>query len=238
MHNVYLRPAVAMIELIFALVIMGLALLTAPLILNMSMQSSDTAMQQESIAVTSDQVSLILTHHWDEGDSNATTGFGILGVSHGDSELDSANRRSFDTNATIYSRRFNTITTTASLPSTFGNIGDSIPNNDIDDFHAETRTVALRVSSETSVISDNEGEYIKGDKLKLTSTITYGNDNASYGSTSVAFNSPFTPAASGSTNIKLISVVLEDETDPSNSISLYAFACNIGNARIIPTPMD
>lgn len=242
MQNIYLRPAIAMIELIFALVIMGITLLSAPLILNMSIQSANTAMQQESIAVTASELGLIMTHPWDEGDTNATTGFGILQVSNGDSELDIGNRVSFDSNATLYTRRFNTAAQeqNATLPANFGNGNDAIPNNDIDDFDGATRKVKLYSTGEVSSLSNNEGEYLKDDQFTLTDTITYGDDTASYAASSVSFNTPFA-TATGSTNIKLIRVVLSDETgvqEHSQSISLYGFACNIGNARVQTVQMD
>lgn len=240
-----LRPAIAMIELIFALVIMGITLLSAPLILKMSVQSSNTAMQQESISAVASELGLILTKSWDEGDTNATTGYGILRVTDGDSDLNITNRRTLDVN-TSYSRRYNTGAQRqfASLPNTFGNgnILDAFDNNDIDDYHNVTRNVKLYNNSEESNLSNNEGEYLKGKNFTLTTSITYGDDTAVYTNPSVAFNSPFSTAtANTSTNIKLIRVVLTDDTgelEHNQTISLYGFACNIGNAVIRPVAMD
>lgn len=240
--TIYLRPGIAMIELIFAIVIIGITLLSAPLILNMSIQSSNVAMQQESIAATASELSLILTYPWDEGDTNDTTGYGILRVTNGDSDLNITNRLTNDINET-YARRFNTGTErlNASLPATFGN-ADTTNNNDIDDFDGNTRGVSLYLNSEESFLSQNEGEYLKGENFSLTTTITYGVDTANYTAASgVDFNNPFAPAAAGSTNIKLIHVELSDNTgeiEHNQSISLYGFACNIGNARITPVAMD
>lgn len=238
--NKRLRPAIAMIELIFALVVMGITLLSAPLILNMSIESSNTAMQQESIAAAASEISLILTQPWDEGDSNGTTGFGILNVTNGDSELNSTNRLSG-----ITSRVYNTgaaQTPNASASNTFGENGDVFPNNDIDDFNAIRRSVTLYNNAEVSKLSENEGEYMKGKNFILDTNVTYGNDSAIYSALSVNFSNPFRPAAAGTTNIKLVTVTLTDNFAQSviehkQSVILHGFACNIGNAALIPVTM-
>lgn len=237
-----LRPAIAMIELIFALVIMGITLLSAPLILNMSIQSSNVAMQQESIAAAASQISLVLTHPWDEGTATTITGFGILNVAAGDSELSPATRLSADTNAS-YSRRYNDPglgqTGTASLPGNFGEGKDTISDNDIDDFDDVTRRVTLYSASEISKLSQNEGEYLKNNQFNLSTIVNYGNDSANYANANVQFNNPFLIAAN-STNIKLVTVTLRDdtgETEHSQSITMHGFACNIGNAAPGAVPM-
>ena len=239
----HFRPAIAMIELIFAIVIMGITMLSAPLILNMSIQSSNTAMQQESIAAAASELSLILTHPWDEGDTLDATGFGILRVSNGDSDLNATKRL-------LYDRRFNFstpgLTTDASLPSTFGNGNDVIRDNDIDDFHGTARTITLYSNSEVSRLSDNEGEYLKNQDgtsglFTIDTTVSYGEDNATYTNGNVQFNNPFKPAAPNtSTNIKLIQVSLTNDTgalEHNQTVSLFAFACNIGDASLAPIPM-
>ena len=241
MHmNKKLRPAIAMVELIFALVVMGITLLSAPLILNMSIESSNTAMQQESIAATASEISLVLTQPWDEGDSNATTGFGILNVANGDSELNSTNRLSAFT-----TRTYNTGANqrkNASASNTFGENMDTFANNDIDDFNAISRSVTLYKNTEVSKLSENEGEYMKGSNFILDTNVTYGNDSLTYSAASVDFSNPFLPAPAGTTNIKLITVTLTDDfaqtvIEHKQSVVLHGFACNIGNARLIPVTM-
>jgi len=64
--KVPLRPAIAMIELIFAIVIIGITLLSAPMIISQSVQSINTNLKQEAIAAAASQISLILTYPWDE----------------------------------------------------------------------------------------------------------------------------------------------------------------------------
>ena len=54
------RKAVAMIELIFAIVIMGFALMSIPNLLALSANSGYTSLQQEAIATASADISLLL----------------------------------------------------------------------------------------------------------------------------------------------------------------------------------
>ena len=226
-----LRPAIAMIELIFALVIMGITLMSAPMLLNMSIQSSNTAMQQESIAAASSQISLILTHAWDEGNTNGTTGYGILNTT-GDTELNSTNRWH-------YSRIYNTglgMTTDASAAADFI---DANLNNDIDDFNRQTRHVTLYNASEVSSITDNEGEYLKGVAFNMISSVKYvvPKTKINYSAGNVAFNKPSEDASPTTSSIKYVNVTLTDTTgqaEHNQSVSLYAFSCNIGDG-FIPT---
>jgi len=234
-----LRTAIAMIELIFAIVVMGITLLSAPMILGMSIQSANISTQQESIAATASELSLIMTHPWDEGDSNNSTGFGILRVAGGDDELNNTNRD------TGYQRTFNTGATetiNASADASFGVGNDTIPLNDIDDYDGVVSTVTLYSSGEVSDLSNNEGEYLKGALFSLTTAVDYIDDTTAYSNDAVAFNPPF--ATSGtSTNIKQITVTLAPignalVAEHNQSIILHAFVCNIGNAAITPVAMN
>ncbi len=231
--NMNMRPAVAMIELIFAIVIIGITLMSAPNILSVSIKSSNVAMQQEAIAAASSQISLILTRNWDNSDSNASTGYGILGVtSRADRNVSDYNMtRIYNTNAGF---------TMASTLANFGlDINDNGMKNDIDDFANENKSLQL-YAGEIASLANNEGEYIDKD-IFTTTTITYGDDTANYANISLTFNNPFSVSASTSSNIKLIRVQLQTaraEEELAKNISLYAFSCNIGtpNTGVISMP--
>ena len=72
------RKAIAMIELIFAIVIMGIALMSAPTLISVSSKSTYTALQQESITAAVSQINMIMTGAWDEMDTNSTIGEPVL----------------------------------------------------------------------------------------------------------------------------------------------------------------
>ena len=236
------RPAIAMIELIFAIVIIGITLLSAPLVLNQSIKSSTVAMQQESIAAAATQISLILTHNWDESDTNNT--YGILNVAAGALALDSVNR---DINTSYSTRRYNTIAgfTNATPSENLGMDGNDFnSSDDIDDFHAQSKTLTVYAGEGLSLVN-NRGEYID-QNIIMTNTITYADSAAVDYTTNnyVRLNNPFT-TTDNSTNIKLINVKLTTlavEGELDKVIVLGAFTCNIGvpnltapqNYRLLP----
>jgi Tfp pilus assembly protein PilV len=228
-----MRQAIAMIELIFAIVIIGITMLSAPQILNVSIQSSNVAMQQEAIAAAGSQIGLVLTRNWDERDSNGTTGYGILQVDHNRiRELDGCNM----------TRKYNTTAgfTHATAEANFGtDAGDNAIFDDMDDFHGSTQTLQL-YASETASLTNNEGEYLDKEGIYMTTQIMYGNDSASYTSSSVTFNNPFLTSGGSSSNIKIIKVRLQTtqaDDEHKKDISLSAFSCNIGTPTPGVTPM-
>ncbi len=234
-----IRPAIAMIELIFAIVVIGIALLSAPQILNVSIKSSNVAMQQEAVAAVGSEIGLILTRHWDERDSNGTTGYGILRVSAaGDAQLSNGTR---DLNPTYTTRKYNDNVgfTDATPTANFGSdIGDNAILDDMDDFDDANHTLLL-YASETANLSNNEGEYLDKN-IYMTTKVDYAKDSApTYTNSPVIFNNPFQTSAT-STNIKLIKVRLQTTQtaeEHQKDISLSAFACNIGIPPVDVTSM-
>jgi len=243
--KIKLRPAIAMIELIFALVIIGITLASAPLLISTSSKSSYVALQQESIAAAVTQMNIIMTTQWDHADTNTTIGEPTL-----------------TTDSTI----FNQCPTAASLPAgttsssgrycykagpvttyaasiTLGaepTSSASLAYDDVDDFNGSSYTVTVYAGDSYSTSS---GDYIDKD-INVTSSVFYGDDrprNAAnfvgiYGKTTT-FANPFRHAdpAIGTTNIKLFSVRLTSTSSAeelsSKDIRLSAFMANIGAPR-------
>jgi len=84
------RPAIAMIELIFSIVIMGLVLLSAPMLISTATKSTTVALQQEGINEVASRINMILTYEWDENDASSLCAAfpSILRVTNGDDELE------------------------------------------------------------------------------------------------------------------------------------------------------
>ena len=78
------KKAIAMIELIFALVIIGIVLMSAPMLIQQSIKSSNVALQQEAIVAAASQTAIVLSMHWDENNTEA-----------GNSKVLETNRTSF-----------------------------------------------------------------------------------------------------------------------------------------------
>lgn len=234
-----LRPAIAMIELIFAIVVIGITLLSAPLVLNQSIQSSTVAMQQEAIAAAGSQISLILTQNWDENASDPATGYGILNVNGGHIALDNGIR---DLNTSYSTRNFNNIagfTDAAPAASLRKEEIATFINDDVDDYNVQPPQRLQLYAGESESLSSNKGEYID-QSIIMSNQVAYANEvGINFGNDPLAFNNPFT-TSNTSSNIKLISVQLTSnsgEQENNKSIALSAFVCNIGVPNLNLRPL-
>jgi Tfp pilus assembly protein PilV len=233
------RPAIAMIELIFAIVIMGISLLAIPSMLATATKSSIVAFQQESIAIIASHTNALMSYHWDEFNTQiyATTN-NLLTVTNGDILID-GNSTLNQANQT----RTKTAINAATLPASFGYKKDTATvgsvlhietiKDDIDDFHDTDAN--LSISLEGSQLS-TQGDYMDID-IQLNTQITYLLDNANYSACSSSTGCAFSkdndewgsmPAVQTS-NIKLITTTLTSSNVSEKKILLRSFMCNIGS---------
>jgi len=243
------KPAIAMIELIFALVIMGIVLMSAPLLIQQSIRSGNVALQQEAIAAAASQTSIILSMHWDEQNSNLPIGTSPL--------LDT-NRAPFDFNLTSLPAGLvgvsgrNIEDNNATLPPTaFSDFGPDESNlsdtnesdyskfDDVDDY--QNSTFGLMVFNTESTTTDI-GDYIDVN-ITMKTTINYTEDRPnSMSTTPLDILGPtiamghfinHTPLDGGvsMSNIKFITVNLSSNSgikELEKNITMEAFSCNIG----------
>ena len=237
--SVFLRPAIAMIELIFAIVVMGIVMLSVPQLLNTASNSGYVAIQQEAINEASTQVNIIMGYDWDENNTkNASEG--ILLTTNGDTELNATQGPPFLRRAGTPAVSYRTFTITAGHTFNASTIGqdanDSGDMDDIDDFSGITRTLFFEENSGNS-------DYIEKKTIALGSTISYISDTEKDGTytdpgtdNNLIFDLNTTAFPPGqTTNIKHIQVTLTsisgvDELD--KTIILHAFSCNIGNYKL------
>lgn len=223
-----MRNGIAMIELIFAIVVMGIVMMSAPMLISTASESGLVAVQQEAIAASSSEIGMILTRDWDEAGTDETTESPILIVSNGDSELDmvlgpdgnSSGRRA-GTPTTSSRTSFSSISSLelgATLASAFETEGDA---DDIDDYDTDT-------------ISLTGARYAEGDladaSITIGTTVSYVSDtpfSGSYNSHTLTLNNPFDNNVTGTSNIKIITAQT-GSTNLDTSIRLQAFSCNIG----------
>jgi len=235
------RPGIAMIELIFALVIMGIVLMSAPMLVSTATNSGYVALQQEAIATTGAEIGMILTNQWDEADTNATRSAPVLQAS-GDTELNEASIAGFPIGRRAGTPSSSTRTfidslgarLTATAPANFTAEGDT---DDIDDYTGNSNSV---ISYEAASMSDGD---VVDTAISLATSVSYISDAASYnGGTTLTLSNPFNTApATTPSNIKHINVTLttaNTNAELSKTISLNAFSCNIGtyslNERTMP----
>lgn len=217
-----MRKAASMLELVIAIVVMGIAVSALPLILTQSQNSNALALQQEAIMATKAKISYILAYEWDANSYDASAGVSrVL-----DTTSSAFAHDAFDTTST---RRIghvgadkrrklkdtNSTTRTATLISNDGLI-------DIDDFDY--------VPDENISIS-NQDDYIFSILLNpAVSYISDGNNSLDYNSSIIGFNFSTTPITTNPTNIKMITVTT---TVNDRNITMRAYASNIGENGIL-----
>jgi len=217
------RKAIAMIELIFAIVIMGIVLLSIPNLLSVAAKSSYVSLQQEAIATAASHINLILTKEWDENNTDETF---ILQVTNGDSSLAARSG--------VAERPLAHSVSGVSFARTIGAEGGD--QDDIDDFDATIMT--LRNYADTEVTSGDNIDI----NITIATNIAYIDDTANNDyNTSSTIQYNFKAPTTATTNIKSISTQLTTNNiaiELEKQIDLEAFSCNIGGytpvVRILP----
>ncbi|MBD3788773.1 MAG: type II secretion system protein [Campylobacterales bacterium] len=223
-----LRPAIGMIELIFAIMVMGIVLLPVPMLLQQATESGFVAIQQEGINEAASQTNMVLGYHWDENDTDERYIDPILSVIAGDSNLNEFNNTGRRIGTPQESKRsFVRDDSQRFVASVLGS--DSNDSDDMDDFIGSWHLwLAENVT--------NHSDYAERTTINIATTVNYINDTVAggYQGTDITF-SPSWANAGGTTNIKHIQVTLTSTsgTDELNkTIILHAFSSNIGGTML------
>lgn len=231
------KKAIAMIELIFALVIMGIVLLSAPMLIQQSVRSGNVALQQEAIAAAASQTAIVLSMHWDEANSN---------IPAGESPILSSNRAPLDFNETNLPRglvgvsgRNSENSGTILDPTLFINFGSDETNSsdtnetdyttfdDVDDYQNSHFGLLIFNNEQTSA---DIGDYVDIN-LTMATKINYADDSVTLATnTNVGSNINNTTTLPFS-NIKFVHVNLTSNSgieELEKNITMEAFSCNIG----------
>ena len=220
------RSAIAMIELIFAIVVMGIVMMSAPMLVSTAKKTTEVGLQQAGISEAVTRVSQVLTHEWDESitvNLNSTGCVPVLHVTSGDTELNEVtNNRRIGVPLNSSSRTFNKCDNNSTASVSLGIEGTD--KDDIDDF--------TDISLSEVLIGSGGIDYIEKSTVSIETSVYYSSDVANYNSASISFN--FDPAnSSGNSNIKTISVTLTSTSgidEFNKSIVLNAFSCNTGDS--------
>lgn len=230
-----LRPAIAMIELIFAIVIMGIILMSAPMLISTAAKSGYVAIQQEAINEASSRVNMIMGYHWDENSADETMLDPILQTASPVGDL--AESTYIDGNGT--GRRIGTplesyrsflrpdgsrLTATAA-----GALGSDGIDNDMDDFIGIIGLNLAGTGTGTNYVETN---------VNIETEVFYIADTANYNpaGNTINFDANFAQESATTTNIKRITTTLtSDAASPDEldkTIILHAFSCNIGGYKL------
>jgi Tfp pilus assembly protein PilV len=227
-----LREGVAMVELIFAIVVMGIALISSPNLITTATKSSFVAMQQEAINAAASELNMVLSYAWDEADTDDSHIPPILTVSNGDSDLDMTGgkkRRSGTPEGS--SRLF--ITDNNQIYSASATLGkdsgesDIGSYDDIDDFNDQVTKLTTQ-SAQVDVVDRN---------ISMKISVSYNSDSldsGGYNQNSISFT-PFVDK-SPTSNIKSVTVTLTSDSgvdELEKNITMRAFSCNIGGYKLV-----
>ena len=232
------KRGIAMVELIFALVIMGIVLLSAPTLIQQSIQSSNVALQQESIAALSSHMGILLSKYWDEGDTNLSAGVAPIITLNSEVIGSPYHFNGIDANVT---GRTSSVANVTVLASAIGqDIGDF---DDIDDYNGIAVNLTVFNAENTTV--GTLGDYVDVN-INISTNVTFADDRplithivAGELQTNIlneinATNNIFsTPVLVGGmeSNIKFIQATLtttNSAVELDKNITLRAFSCNLG----------
>ncbi len=229
-----LRPAIAMIELIFAIVIMGIVMMSAPQLISTATKSGYVTIQQEAISQAASRVNMIMGYPWDEANVDDSAYSVLLQTSSPVADLNESNRtvgvitlEGYRPGTPMQSLRNFKAPITPRLPASLTNEGDE---DDMDDF---VGSLGLKLEG-TGIGSD----YIE-ENATITTTISYLKDDTNetgYSYNSITFDPDFDNPLTLSRNIKGITVRLtSDSASPdelNKTITFRAFSCNIGGYEL------
>ncbi len=225
------RGAFSLIELVLAIVVIAISIMTIPLMLNQNSKAISFTIMQESMMAARTKIENILSYQWDScstiasGVAGTETRIKVIDVLNGDLELN----RTVNTIRRVghvredLRRRFHDLGVgVLALPS---GDGLSATKVSIDSFNGET-------------ISMNAGgslDYLRD--FNITTAIFYISDEVNYTSQNINFNFDATAWRSStvnvnqSTNIKMIE--LNVTTQDAQPFILRAFSSNIGQTELL-----
>lgn len=213
--------AFTMLELVFAIVIIGIAVLALPTVLLTSASSQEQTLKEEGIMLTTTKISQILTFPWDQN-SSPTAVMSTSQVLNTAGDADLNRNGTTDFRIGHFPDELRRRMSPNSAQRSAGAIGGV---NNIGSFNGEAVTVGAAGSDQG---------YKK--QYRTTTLVRYVADAADYNiaaDTNLIFN--FTTADPGTTtNIKMIQVSTS-EMDPAGAwvpiIQMTAYSANIGEAE-------
>lgn len=209
-----LRKASSMIELVIAIVIMGIAVMTLPLMLERVQANNAFAMQQEAILAAKTQLGDMITYPWDEN-SLKNNVVAVLDTQSASYQREVNTTRRIGHVKQDKRRKFFNNTTNASVIGT-------ATNNIID--IADFDTDVAELNKLNAADADFAGTLDYRFDFNMTTSVRYINDNP--------VNFVFSDAnISTTSNIKMITVTLQG--DNISTFQLRAYSSNIGESELL-----
>ena len=219
------KKGFTLIELVISIVVISIAVMSIPMLLERAGKSDEFSLMQESILAARTKIQNITTYRWDENSLDPVTGkIYILDTHNGDSELQRFTSSFFPQGGLIGQidgdsrRRMFDVATYPNITE----INTTDPD-DIDDFNGQALTTLFDHES-TSL------DYLNSN-FNINTTVGYIDDTASYKTPkTIYFNFPDTFKPVGDSNIKMVDVNVSGVDIP---FDLRYYSCNIGESEIL-----
>lgn len=226
-----MRKGISMIELVIAIVVMGIVVASVPMVLTQTNDNVAFTLKQEAIMAAKTRIGDIMTYNWDESSYDALNDVSYI------LDTNTPNANLNDRNGTVLiggvigsgRRRLSPTGLTASnaLGDDAGDLDDV---DDFDDTNVQVGTSAVLVAG-VGAGATGSLDYIFDADMNITTTVTYATDNANY-SQRVINNFVFNPADVGDANSRNIKTITETITGlEGGDITLRAFVANIGQSK-------
>ena len=221
-----MRSGASLLELVIAIVVMGISMMTLPLMLTTTQSNNTFAMQQEAILMARTQLGDIVTYRWDENSIDGNYTIAVLDTNS------SYYKRYPDSNSTRRvghvkgnkRRKFFSYKRYATLDTALGK--ENSKYDDIDDFDTENRNL-----SDSNANDTNATLGYKLSDTNMSISVTYLNDtptNPFDFNTSKPLNS-----TQRSSNIKTLTLSLRNSLLGDKNLTFRAFSCNIGANQLL-----
>ncbi len=231
------RKGIGLIELVLAIVVIAISVMTVPMMLQQGTKSDTFSMMQEAILAARTKMGNVLSYQWDEYSMESNNTYGrlrALDVANGDPAL--------DRNATYYpERRIGHVygnlrrkMKPGTAPNLFPKPGADANITDLNDFDNLSTQIVWQGASTAS----DRYDYLDKN-LTLSTKVYYISDTPSagtdYNSTTVTF--VFNPAmkqninGAYSTNIKMVELNVTTQSYPA--FMFRVFSCNLGETGLL-----
>lgn len=240
------RYAFTLIEVILALIIISITVLSVPMIIQVNAASTRGSVTQEAVFAASAKILQTLSFPWDENAVNpelvaegADTLAGVVNIpANGDTAASLAVDRVGFVNRQTRRDNLGALVNTTNI----GNDNANVLVRGIDDFNGVVSTTTNAVVTVGSVIDVAEGYK---DNYAMTTTVGYVNDQAGAAG-NINYNTPNPFAVNtfilsnvvtaNATNLRLVRIDItgrdeDNDGNPDLLTSLFAYAANIGETR-------
>jgi len=219
------RAAFTLIELIIAIVIIGIAFMSLPTLTQTSMDSIESNIAQEAIFAASAKMAQVLTYSWDENAINPAQPLstGKVVDTNSTASLMRNGTTSFRLGHVLADnhRRMHPVNTPAS--AVLGaDVGDVV-NDDIDDFTGLTTDLFTDTTTTATGYKQNYQIQVLVNYVDDSNGINFNGANP-FGANVF----PFETAASGTSNLKMVTLLVNNVDTGEEIVRMRSYAANVG----------